>query len=122
MRLSLIFSSYENNRCDSDGIYLLKAWRRSGVFIVNFENSSHLVLVFLLLTLNMKMPAGESGKSGNQFGLSFKVKNPIITKTVNGKRREDIMYRFLCSRNFEKTISRTTSVCCVFVLVFYHSP
>ena len=26
--------------------------RRSGVFIVNFEHISHLVLVFLLLTLN----------------------------------------------------------------------
>ena len=34
-----------------------KAWRRSGVFIVNFEHISHLVLVFLLLTLNMKLPA-----------------------------------------------------------------
>ena len=29
------------------------AWRRSDVFIVNFEHISHLVLVFLLLTLNM---------------------------------------------------------------------
>ena len=28
-----------------------RQWRRSGVFIVNFENISHLVLVFLLLTL-----------------------------------------------------------------------
>ena len=28
-------------------------WHRSGVFIVNFEHISHLVLVFLLLTLNM---------------------------------------------------------------------
>ena len=28
-------------------------WRRSGVFVVNFEHISHLVLVFLLLTLNM---------------------------------------------------------------------
>ena len=28
-------------------------WRRSGVFIVNFEHISHLVLVFLLLTLSM---------------------------------------------------------------------
>ena len=27
-------------------------WRRSGVFIVNFEHTSHLVLVFLLLTLS----------------------------------------------------------------------
>ena len=28
-------------------------WRRSGVFIVNSEHISHLVSVFLLLTLNM---------------------------------------------------------------------
>ena len=28
-------------------------WRHSGVFIVNFEHISHIVLVFLLLTLNM---------------------------------------------------------------------
>ena len=28
-------------------------WRRSGVFIVNFKHILHLVLVFLLLTLNM---------------------------------------------------------------------
>ena len=28
-------------------------WRRSSVFIVNFEHILHLVLVFLLLTLNM---------------------------------------------------------------------
>ena len=27
-------------------------WRRPGVFIVNFEHISHLVLVFLLLILN----------------------------------------------------------------------
>ena len=30
-----------------------RQWHRSGVFIINFEHSSHLVLVFLLLTLNM---------------------------------------------------------------------
>ena len=28
-----------------------RQWRRSGVFIVNFEHISHLALVFLLLTL-----------------------------------------------------------------------
>ena len=27
-------------------------WRRSGIFIVNFEHVSHLVLVFLVLTLS----------------------------------------------------------------------
>ena len=29
-----------------------RRWRRSGIFIVNFEHISHLVLVFLLLILN----------------------------------------------------------------------
>ena len=28
-------------------------WRRSGVFIVNFQHISHLAVVLLLLTLNM---------------------------------------------------------------------
>ena len=32
--------------------------RSSGVFIVIFEYLSHLILVFLLLTLNMQLPAG----------------------------------------------------------------
>ena len=35
-----------------------RQWRRSGVFIVNFEHISYLALVFLLLTLNRLMPAG----------------------------------------------------------------
>ena len=34
-------------------------WRRSGVFIVNFEHISHLVLVFLLLTFNRKLSAAQ---------------------------------------------------------------
>ena len=34
--------------------------RRSGVFIVNFEHISHLVLLFLLLTLSRQMPAGDN--------------------------------------------------------------
>ena len=29
-----------------------RQWRRSGVFIVNFEHISNLILLFLLLTLN----------------------------------------------------------------------
>ena len=35
-------------------------WRRSGVFIVNFEHISHFVLVFQLLTLNMQLPTGQN--------------------------------------------------------------
>ena len=34
-------------------------WRRSSVFIVNFEDISHLVLVLLLATLNMEFPEGK---------------------------------------------------------------
>ena len=42
-------------------------WHRSGVFIVNFERASHLVLVFLLLTLNMQLPAGKLNASKVNF-------------------------------------------------------
>ena len=33
-------------------------WHHSGVFIVDFEHISHIVLVFLLLTFNMYLPPG----------------------------------------------------------------
>ena len=33
-------------------------WRRSGVFIGNFKQISHVILVFLLSTLNKQMSAG----------------------------------------------------------------
>ena len=34
-------------------------WHRSGIFMVNFEHISHLVLVFLLLTLIILLPAAQ---------------------------------------------------------------
>ena len=37
---------------------LVRHSRRPGVFIVNFEHISHLILVFLVLTFSRKMPAG----------------------------------------------------------------
>ena len=48
---------YTRTRCEICSKLTIKLperrhWRRSGVFIVNFEHISHLVLVFLLLTLN----------------------------------------------------------------------
>ena len=36
-------------------------WRRSGVYIVNFEHISDLVLKFLLLTLSRSMLTGSEG-------------------------------------------------------------
>ena len=46
----------EELRCEICSKLIIKTperrqWRRSDVFIVNFENISHLLLVFLLLTL-----------------------------------------------------------------------
>ena len=35
-----------------------RQWRHSGVFIINFEQFLHHVLVFLSLNLNMQMPTG----------------------------------------------------------------
>ena len=47
----------EELRCEICSKLIIKTperrqWRRSDVFIVNFENISHLLLVFLLLTLS----------------------------------------------------------------------
>ena len=43
-----------------------RQWRRSGVFIVNFERISHLFLMFLLLILNKLMMAGSRHKIGKK--------------------------------------------------------
>ena len=52
-------------RCEICSKLLIKIperrhWRRSGIFIINFEHIPHLVLVFLLLTLSMQLPGGIS--------------------------------------------------------------
>ena len=47
---------------------------RSGVFIDNFEHISHLPLVFLLLTLNMELPA--------RISLSTKKDSPILIHSI----------------------------------------
>ena len=49
------------SNCIPAGNYLFKVNNRntrSGVFIVNFEHISNLILVFLLLILSRYMPAG----------------------------------------------------------------
>ena len=57
-QLALTYSklTIETARCEICSKLTIKTpeqWRRSGVFIVKFEHISHLLLVFLLLTLNM---------------------------------------------------------------------
>ena len=63
--ISLFKVNKRNTRtgCEICSKLIIKAperrqWRRSGVFIINFEHISHLVLVFLLLTLRSQMPTG----------------------------------------------------------------
>ena len=46
--------SYSNNE---DKTPERRQWRHSGFFLVNFEQISRIVLVFLLLILNKEMPA-----------------------------------------------------------------
>ena len=48
--------SNKNTRTRCENMFKVNnkdTWRRSGVFIVNFEHISHLALVFLLFTFNM---------------------------------------------------------------------
>ena len=55
-----------NTRCETCLKLIIKTpERRPGVFIVNFEHTSHLVLVFLLLTLSRLMSAGLYVTKGN---------------------------------------------------------
>ena len=50
----LIFPYKVNNRNTKKGVKYVqrRQWRRSGIFIVNFEDMAYIFLVFLLLTLN----------------------------------------------------------------------
>ena len=46
-------------RCEICSKLTIKTSERRQAFIVNFEHISHLILVFLLLTLTMKLPTGK---------------------------------------------------------------
>ena len=58
LKLPKVNNRNTRTRCETCSKLTIKIperrqWRRSGIFIVNFEHILHLVLVFLLLTLNM---------------------------------------------------------------------
>ena len=76
-------STSTSKRCEIRSKLTIKTsersdWRRSGVFIVNFELISFLFLVFLLLTLNKEMIAWIDTKSVNTMDQFFK-KFAILT-------------------------------------------
>ena len=77
-------------------------WCRSGVFIVNFEHVSHLALVFLLLTLNIYLPAGKKKSyccsfSDSKFRFSLL---PFFDEIVNNFCNIDCVSQYLM--NMEK--------------------
>ena len=64
--------------------------RHSGVFIVNFEHISRLVLVFLLLTLNMYLPVKYKSK---QIGPKIKASLNLLENS-NTRQFEDNKYKY----------------------------
>ena len=69
-------------------------WRRSGVFIVNFEHISDLALVFLWFTLSRQMPAGVNHNILDKayiplFDLESesKVGEPVISRSPKALRK-----------------------------------
>ena len=55
----------------------------NNIFIVNFEHISHLVLAFLLLTLNMELPAGNNMKLNEDKSYLFIVDHKHETVWAN---------------------------------------
>ena len=66
-----------------------RQWHRSGMFIVNFVHISHLVLVFLLLTLSKQMPAGKKinyiqlDYHGRKIEKNYQLELPISCLKIN---------------------------------------
>ena len=74
-----------------------RQWRRSCVFIVKFEQISHIVLVFLLLTLNKWMPTGLVEELPNR-------NCPVFSRAlITGKYRlvKALILPFWCNETFK---------------------
>ena len=78
--------------------------RPPGVFIVNFEHISYLVLLFLLLTLNLQLPAGRNWIFTKTFTDKHRFNNTDIVQMVCriwlGTKRYHWTYACFCSQNF----------------------
>ena len=62
---------------------MFKIRRRSGVFIGNFKHISHLVLVFLVLTLNMQLPTGYNFRDSNKL-VTLNFYHPLLINFIKG--------------------------------------
>ena len=76
--------------------------RTTPVFIVNFEHTSHLVLVFLLLSLNMQLPAGRVATQLNYRKMDYyqHFRGNIGYFLPNPKRFGDFMCLFKSLNSF----------------------
>ena len=60
-----------------------RQWRASGVFIVNFEHISHLILVFLLLILSFNFHLRNAGWERSSLALSLGYRRRIVGKEID---------------------------------------
>ena len=69
-------------------------WRRSDIFIVNFDHNSHLFVLLLLLTLNMKMFVGSNPKKIINFNV-FKFSNSLVVHKSREKLKSYLTEGFV---------------------------
>ena len=82
-------------------------WRRYGAFKVNFEKTKYINLVFLFLTLNKYLPAGDM-HSHFYFCQEIDLLE-TCRKLIDGKPACDKIFHFLFFASFITTATTTTN-------------
>ena len=83
---------------------MLTFWHHSGVFVFNFEQIWHIVLVFQLLTLNQSMPLGQVSENNNSKCFSSREKTKPLSlvklnfRIVYFEKKKAILYDALISK------------------------
>ena len=89
-----------------------RQWRRSGVFIVNFEHISHLVLMFLLLTLvtseNYVKNLFKKHRHCQEYQINFMIlkKNLLFNAAVKSQFNNCILASMFCLRTSSNMINK----------------
>ena len=88
-------------------------WRRSAVFIVNFENILHHFLVFLLLNLNMQLPARILLLCPSYNIIIYYPANFYLFKTNNkNTRKRRVKFSNLTTKTLQQSHGRHSNVFC----------
>ena len=98
-----------NTRCKICSKLIIKTpeirhWRCSGVFIVNFEPISHLILVLLLLTLSRQTPTGKQIRSFQQICSDWLKKSLMESFIFCAVGNRYFVYDFIEINPFSKSL------------------